>query len=111
MQTAPQQSVVETSDLDSELEELLRETLVPGIPPAQSPTPGYHLTPAVAMITEEAFYEPAEDMEDVVNKLQAIVEKLLPWLKDDISSTESSNLRTLSSDIELEDLLESEEAA
>ena len=60
------QSVVETSDLYSELEELLRETLVPGIPPAQSPTPGYHLTPAVAMITEEAFYEPTEDMEDVV---------------------------------------------
>ena len=72
MKTAPQQSVVETSDLDTELEELLRETLVPGTPPVQSPSPGYPLTPGAARITEEALYEPAIGLEDVVDELQLV---------------------------------------
>ena len=49
-----------------------------------------------------------EDMEDVVDELQAIVEELLPWLKDGIFSSESCTPRTPSPDIELENLSESE---
>ena len=47
----------------------------------------------------------------VVDELQAWVEERLPRLKDNISSSETSNPRTPSPDIELEDLSESEEAA
>ena len=46
-----------------------------------------------------------------MDELQAWVEERLPWLKDDLSSSETSNPRTPSPDIELEDLSESEEAA
>ena len=46
-----------------------------------------------------------------MDELKAWVEERLPWLKDDISSSETSNPRTPSSDIELGDLSESEEAA
>ena len=49
-----------------------------------------------------------EDMEDVVDELQAIAEELLPWLKDGIFSSESCTPRTPSPDIELENLSESE---
>ena len=56
LQTALQQSVVETSDSDSQLERLLRDTPEPGTTPVQSPTPEYPLTPRAARITEEAFY-------------------------------------------------------
>ena len=59
-----------------------------------SPIPEYPLTPGAAGRTKEAFYETAEDMEDVVDEVQAKVEERLPWLKDDISSYESSNPRT-----------------
>jgi C4-type Zn-finger protein len=46
------------------------------------------------------------NVEGVVERLQAVVEGLLPWLKDDVSSSESSNFRTPSSDIELEEMLQ-----
>ena len=46
-----------------------RRTPEPGTPSIQSLTPEYPLTPGAAKITEEAFYETAEDMEDVVDKL------------------------------------------
>ena len=45
-----------------------------------------------------------------MDELQARVEERLPWLKDDISSSESSNPMTPSPDIELRDLSKSEEA-
>ena len=45
------------------------------------------------------------------DQLQTIVEGLLPWLKDDISSSGSSKPRTPSPEIELEDLLEFNAAA
>ena len=102
---------VGTSDSDSELGELLRDTLEPGTSPVQSLTSDYPLTAGADRITEKAFYETAEDMEDVVDELQALVEERLPWLKDDISSSESSNPRTPSPDIKLEDISASEEAA
>ena len=105
LQTAPQQPVTAASDSDSELEELLRDTLEPGTPPVQS------LARGAARITGEAAYETTGDLEAVVDELQAWVEKQLPWLKDDISSSETSNPRTTGPDIELEDFSESEEAA
>jgi len=37
-------------------------------------------------------------MEDFVDVLQVVIEGLLPWLKDDISFSESSNPRTPSPD-------------
>ena len=74
------------------MEELLRDTPEPGTPPVCSPTPESPLTPGAATINPEAVDEPSEDME-------AIVEGLLPWLKD-ISSSGSSNLRTPSPDID-----------
>ena len=46
-----------------------------------------------------------------MDELQAWVEEQLPWLKEDISSSETSDTRTPSPDIELGDLAESEEAA
>ena len=38
-------------------------------------------------------------MEDVVDKLQAIIEEQLSWLKDDISSSEFSNPQTPSPEL------------
>jgi len=43
--------------------------------------------------------------------VQAVVERLQAWLKDDISSSEYSNHRTPSPDIELGELFKLEEAA
>ena len=86
LQTAPQQPVTAASDSDSELEELLRDTLEPGTPPVQSLVPGPLFTRGAARITGEAAYETTGDLEAVVDELQAWVEKQLPWLKDDISS-------------------------
>ena len=43
--------------------------------------------------------------------VEAVVEGLLPWLKEDISSSESYNPRTPSPDIEVEEIFEFEEAA
>ena len=40
----------------------------------------------------------------VVN-VRTVVERLLPWLKDNLSSSESSNPRTSSPDIELGEIL------
>ena len=51
------------------------------------------------------------NVEAVVERLQAVVEGLLLWLKDDVSSSESSNSRTPRSDIELGEIFEFEEAA
>ena len=62
-------------------------------PPSQS----IGLTPRAARITVAA-----------ANKL--VVERLLPWLKDGISSSESSNPRTSSPDIELGEILKFQEA-
>ena len=109
LQTAPKQPVVEASHSDLELEELLRDTTEPSTPPDQSPTPESPLTPGAARITEGASYGTTEDMEAVVDELQVLVEERLPWLKDDISSSETSTPRTPSPDIELGDLSKSEE--
>ena len=43
--------------------------------------------------------------------MEADAERLLPWLKDDISSSESSNPRISSPDIELGQIFEFEQAA
>ena len=43
--------------------------------------------------------------------VESVVERLLPWLKDDISSSEFSNSRTHSPEIELGEKFEWEEAA
>ena len=51
------------------------------------------------------------NVEAVVERLQAVVEGLLLWLKDDVSSSESSNPKTPSSDIELGEIIEFGEAA
>ena len=85
---------------------LLRDTPEPGTPNPESP-----LNPGAARINPEAAKESAEDTEAVVDQLLVIIEGLLPWLKDDISSSGSSNPRTPSPDIELENLLEFEAAA
>ena len=111
LQTAPQQPVTAASDSESELKELLRDTPEPGTPPVQSLVPGPSSTLGAARITGEAAYKTTGDLKAVVDELQAWVEKQLPWLKDDISSSETSNPRTTSPDIELEDFSESEEAA
>ena len=101
LQTAPQQPVAAASKSDLKLEELLRDTPEPSTPPVQSPAPGPLLTPGAAKITEEASYGKTEDMGAVVDELQAWVEEQLPWLKGDTSSSETSNPRTPSLDIEL----------
>ena len=93
-----------TQDSDSEIEDLLRNTPKPCTPPICSPTLGRLLTPDAARITLEAANEPTVNVESVV-------ERLLPWLKDDISSSESSNSRTHSPEIELGEIFELEEAA
>ena len=62
------------------------------------------LTPRAARIT-------VETANKLVVNVRAVVERLLPWLKDGISSSESSNTRTPSPDIELGDIFEFEEAA
>jgi len=46
-----------------------------------------------------------------VDQLEVNVERLVPWLKDDISSSGFSNPRTPIPDIALEDILEFEAAA
>ena len=111
LQTALRQPVAEAADSDSELEELLRDAPEPGTPPVRSPTQESPLIPEAARINPEAANKSAEDMEAVVDQLQTVVEGLLPWLKDDISSSGSLNPRTPCPDIELEDLLEFEAAA
>ena len=93
-----------TPDSDPEIEDLLRDTTESCNSPVCSPTPERPLTPRAAKITVEAANK------QVVNA-RAVVERLLPWLKDGISSSESSNTRTPSPDIELGDIFEFEEAA
>ena len=73
LQTALHQPVVEAADSDLELEELLRDTLEPGTPQFCSPTLESPLTSGAARINPEAAKESAEDMEAVVDQLQAIV--------------------------------------
>ena len=46
-----------------------------------------------------------------MRQLQVIGEGLLPWLEDNISSSGSSNPRTPSPDVALEEILQFEEAA
>ena len=94
-----------------DIEKLLRDTPEPGTPLVRSLTPERTLTPGATRIPIEAAKKPAEDMDAVVDRLQVVVKGLLPWLKDDISSSESSNPRTPSPDIELEDIFEFEESA
>ena len=63
-------------------EERLRDTPEPSTPPVQSPPPpppGPPLTPRAARITEEAVV-------DVVGEEQ------LPWLEEDVSSSETSKV-------------------
>ena len=70
-----------------ELEELLRDTPEPSTPPVQSPTPGPHLTPGEARITEEAPYRTTGDLKAVVDELQAWDEEQLLLLKEDVSAS------------------------
>ena len=77
LQTASRQSVTAASDLDSELEELLRDTPEPSTPTVQSPTPGPPLTPGAARITQEASQETTGDLEAVVDELQVWGEEQL----------------------------------
>ena len=63
LQTAPQLPVTAASDLDSELEELLRDTHETSTPPVQSPTP----EPGEARITERASHRTTGDLEAVVD--------------------------------------------
>ena len=104
-QTALQPPIAAASDSDSEIEERLRDTPELSTPPVQSPPPphpGLMLTPGAARTTEEA----------VVDELQVWgKEEQLPWLEEDVSSSETSNPRTPSPDIKLGDLSESEGAA
>ena len=55
------------------MEELLRDTLEPGTPQFYSPTLESPLTSGAARINPEASKDSAEDMEAVVDQLQAIV--------------------------------------
>ena len=50
--------------------------------------------PGAARMTEEASPGTTGKLEAVVDELQAWVEEQLPWLKEDISSSETSNPRT-----------------
>ena len=84
LQTASHHLVVEAFS-DLELEELLRDTPEPGTPPVTSPGPESPSTPGAARITTEIVNGSAEDME--AYQQEVIVEGLLPWLKDDISSS------------------------
>ena len=102
-QTALQPTIVAASDSDAELEVLIKDTPELSTPSVQSPPPpppGPPLTPGAARTTEEA----------VVDELQVQGEEQLPLLKEDVSSSETSNPRTPSPDIELRDLSESEGA-
>ena len=83
---------------------LLRDTQEPRTPPVSTPTLKGPLTPGAAKMTIEAVDESAVNVE-------AVMEELLPWLKDEISSSESSNPWTPSPEIELGETFEFEEAA
>jgi hypothetical protein len=98
VQTAHDQLVVGKTDPDSLLEELLRDSPEPDTPPVRSPTTESPLTPRAARVNPGAVEEPAISLDAVVDQLQTVVERLLPWLKDDISSSDSSNPRTPSPD-------------
>ena len=93
-QAALQPPIAAASESDSELEELLGDTPETRTPPGQYPTPGPPLTPGAAKITEEAAPGTTGELEAVVDELQAWFEEQLPWLKEDISSSETSNPRT-----------------
>ena len=64
---------------------LLGDTPEPGTPPVLSTGPESTLTLGAARITTEVVNGSAEDME--AYQLEVIVERLLPWLKDDVSSS------------------------
>ena len=73
-QAAIQPPITTASESDSEL---LRDTPEPSTPPVQSPTPGPHLTPGEARITEEASHGKTGDLEAVVDELQVWGEEQL----------------------------------
>ena len=81
---------------------LQNRVLLQCTPPVPSPTPESPLSPGAARILVEAANESEENMEAVVDRFKAVV---------DIFSSDSSDPRTPSPAIELEDLLEFEEAA
>ena len=83
------QPVVEAADSDLEMDELLRDTPESGISPVPSPDPETPLTPGAARTTTEAGY---------------------CWRTATLAEG-SSNPRTPSPDIELEDILEFKAAA
>ena len=62
------------------------------------------MTPGAAEITGEAAKKPTVNAE-------AVEEELMPWLKNDISSSEPSNPGTPSQGIELGEIIKPEEAA
>ena len=62
----------------------------------------------VVRTAEQLVYAAGRDKKRLRNALQEILEDMLPWLKDDISSSEASTARTPSPEIALEDLSETE---
>ena len=93
-----------TPDSDPEIEDFLRDTPEACTSSFCSPTLDRPLSPGAARRTIEAANEPAVNVE-------AVVEGLLPWLKGDTSSSESSYTRNPSPDIELGEIFQFEEAA
>ena len=63
-----------TPDSDPEIKDLLRDTPEHSTPSVRSSTPDRLFTPGAARITIEAANEA------VVERMQAVVEGLLPWL-------------------------------
>ena len=102
---------------------LQNRVLLQCTPPVPSPTPESPLSPGAARILVEAANESEENMEAVVDRFRAVVDRFKAVVDRfkavvdrfkavvDIFSSDSSDPRTPSPAIELEDLLEFEEAA
>ena len=83
-------------DLDSEVEELLRDSSEPWTPPTQPTPPDYPHLPGIVWTAEQLVYAAGRDKKRLIDALQEILENMLTWLKDDISSSEASAPRTSS---------------
>jgi len=87
---------VEMEDLDSDLEELLKDAPELWTPPTQPTPPDYPYLPGVVLTAEQLVYAAGRDKKRLIDALQEILEDMLTWLKDDISSSEASAPRTSS---------------